>query len=863
MKLNLLYGIERPRPLICAGFLTTLIVNSVGWDLKLLTSLKTPLEYQVYKTKHNVITTKQGYLKDLSQKWKYPAVKNLDHHLSQISDERHCLITLDNIQGINLYLTENPVLLRKPVPLILRDNLVGNGLHYPILSGVDTTSFENFSLPRDSLSAECPLSKFLSGFDSHVSKRYNDVCLMLKVSKYFLHARPSNCRIHVTIFPSAFFVRGIWLLPKQTSLEISKSVFPTTVPRIVTLIHLNATRISLPTLMLWVGGAICQEDCPSYRFRLPVNHIKLSRQVTIEESQTYIFTLMPVVKEKISRLSRSVGNIIELVILRLCMTCPMPGTDKLGTSISRDVVSTWDTNEAKRLAYPSPDTQQVWKFEDTSHENNLLAIMMHQIEVEECEWKNIKHLTSQSLSSNLTLMDKLAFAHGDLWKSVMKNFTVFYRGTKRLRLHSSCSNLYDESDFDVIINLSQVPYIRSLYIFPYYIQDKRSSLRFIGCGTKGLTAIQFAELTNVFCGSVWCAILICIFSVSFFLAHIQKPRMHTLTGTLTSVLKVLVEQGNPFPPSLTNDRNLQICLACFLLASIILNNGYKNTNVYNMVTPRKPIVYEHLSDLLQDDFSIYMRSISVRHMSFLEYFNRSGKTGDLNEIVQARERSYYLLESEILSRLENYRKVAQPGSNDVEDPTIVKAGVKDVVKYHPSVLELYEKELPSYAVLQLQLQLSSVYKSIQVEENLILRGAIKECKKSAVILPDQVCGEYLEVLRNEDKVLNIFVGKEYYSDIDWMYQVKGFIPPYLITRFNAASHSGIFEWWMELMTEKYSHIPTENFVKPASMDGNVVVIFVVWTCGTVLAAFTFSIELYKYLVLSVLKKLSIYRESKN
>lgn len=56
-------------------------------------------------------------------------------------------------------------------------------------------------------------------------------------------------------------------------------------------------------------------------------------------------------------------------------------------------------------------------------------------------------------------------------------------------------------------------------------------------------------------------------------------------------------------------------VAMFLLAGIILSNAYKNTNVYNMVIPRKTILYKEFAELVYGGFTLYTRSHLIRVVS--------------------------------------------------------------------------------------------------------------------------------------------------------------------------------------------------------------------------------------------------------
>lgn len=44
-----------------------------------------------------------------------------------------------------------------------------------------------------------------------------------------------------------------------------------------------------------------------------------------------------------------------------------------------------------------------------------------------------------------------------------------------------------------------------------------------------------------------------------------------------------------------------------LLMGIVITNAHKNSNVYNMVIPRRAILYHYFNELIRDKFVIYSR----------------------------------------------------------------------------------------------------------------------------------------------------------------------------------------------------------------------------------------------------------------
>lgn len=60
---------------------------------------------------------------------------------------------------------------------------------------------------------------------------------------------------------------------------------------------------------------------------------------------------------------------------------------------------------------------------------------------------------------------------------------------------------------------------------------------------------------------------------------------------------------------MANARGLRLSIGLFLLVAIVINNAYKNTNVYNMIAPRNSTPYRFLHEILADKFDAYTRAM--------------------------------------------------------------------------------------------------------------------------------------------------------------------------------------------------------------------------------------------------------------
>lgn len=179
-----------------------------------------------------------------------------------------------------------------------------------------------------------------------------------------------------------------------------------------------------------------------------------------------------------------------------------------------------------------------------------------------------------AISSGSSAIDMVAISHASVWKSVIKNYTLAYTHEQGECKVMATANFY--------IKMFAGSYDKSLYTFGNYPTDTLTGLRIIGCGRQGLSLLAFSELVSIFDIFIWLEIAAIISLVPVWIKLLWLKT--SITANIISVLKVILEQGNPFPGSVVNKFRLRCLLVLLLLMGSIISNAYKNTNVYNMVS---------------------------------------------------------------------------------------------------------------------------------------------------------------------------------------------------------------------------------------------------------------------------------------
>lgn len=128
---------------------------------------------------------------------------------------------------------------------------------------------------------------------------------------------------------------------------------------------------------------------------------------------------------------------------------------------------------------------------------------------------------------------------------------------------------------------------------------------------------------------------------------------------------------------------------------------------------------------------------------------------------------------------------------------------------------------------------------------------LKRCSsKSAWIVPTYVGKKFVWALYNENSYAH--VGSQSFNVEKIRLVISGMVPIQVIKNFAAALESGILEWLQNLISmHSLSNIkPDSSLVKP-SMKGNIIVLFVIWTSGMIVASIISVVEMYKLIYLFI------------
>lgn len=391
----------------------------------------------------------------------------------------------------------------------------------------------------------------------------------------------------------------------------------------------------------------------------------------------------------------------------------------------------------------------------------------------------------------------------------------------------------------------------SATLYPAVVTSVYNDLKFVTSGYRGSEQISFVALLDAFDKYVW--FLLVAYACSLIIAFrklLSTAQNFTISESVWVPVKILLEQGNPFPEILMNNLRYKSVAGVLLLMGIVLSNAYKNTNVYKMIIPRNPVPYRYLRELISDNITIQTRSLhgfySIYHGSWIDrnlefqvarsdqhYLtytlplefngkNISGLFGRTSEVFDLRD---VARNARILNLDKNFNLLFSVSSL----MPFTETYFRDVVKGIDS--NVSKQEFPQVYINQFyQMELKS------------LSHFLKH-KKGAVLLPSYLAFKFMKNLEKEGQA-NIYQGVETFYEGSIAVVLQGLIPQYLVQRAKSAGRCGLWSRWESLFRKRFSWNGERKSepLKTPDMDGNVVIIFILLFSGLGVAFVCFGAE---------------------
>lgn len=796
-----------------------------SWKLSSLKTFSYSNEHGVYSTER-VTEIRRKYLQEEDTKWTRPSIANLNEYVAAVSGNLNCFIVVDNFQNINVNHENIPIILRYPQPFVQTYALDG-WKYWRLVLGTSFIGSLNISDTNTRKNFPCSLPKYLIGLNPKRSVEdffLKHLCLVLDNVEYFLHAKPTSCYTHFGLFPPQYIGTFQYQLvyPEMFSFVFERGLphlyLPSTISPINTMVQYQQSNQELAVdsdiIMKWMEG---------------------SKLVVLGYQQASIFVALQVDPPAFQKhWLLTCAYIKSAIVFKICYHCRHENGKDYGT-LTQTKLETFNLSVVARHAFPTAAENMVWYIPVAEDDTAPMRAMMKYSRT--CKPNERYRKFWSIISSKSSSLDKVAIAHSSVWKSIMKNYTVAHACDKEERKNKGRALF--------AINVVESHYDKSLFVFPNYPIHTLTDLRFIGCGTQGWSLLAFSELVSVFDIFIWLGIATTITLVPI---SIKVLWLETnIAANIISVLKAILEQNDPFPGRVVNKFRLRCLLIPLLLMGAIISNAYKNTNVYKMVSPRKPVLYEYFNELMRDNFHVYTRSMLLFwHPENFTIFKNS------LDVFVHKFPVYAVTETEVANGELQGLDLNETGSH--EDSLLQKHGVMDAATLQPNVKSKFSRFL--HAIITSTNENKTVdyyskivaieeqYPRLQLIEEAELTRAVERCQRTAVILPEYMCLEVRRSLKQKRKSPYIFIGKESYTNQDWTFSLDGLVPFHVVKRIQGIAQSGIWQWWMQLLGENSVLGATEGQpAEAATMKGNIVVVFVLWACCVTLAIASILLEI--------------------
>lgn len=736
---------------------------------------------------------------------------------------QNCLILLDNFENVNVLQTEfRPILLRSPTSK--EYDVVSNVYYQPSTKKMLVWFMKNSGKISENATSSnnCTLSKFLvsePNKDVHSSISY--YCIDINSTLFTTKSKPWNCVAHLALYPPLDLKEGLSFPPilhNNPCPFINKFKSGSSISRTLEIMAVDTGIPATPNIWwdrLYHTRAM-REAHPLQQFYFIV-HIKrtpehfgvgtlLFQSIQILEiSHTFKVTEFPTPQVSLKQIQ--FGDLFSLNKIQ---------------SISDEVTA-----------------QVVWHIPDSTQLGVSARIKI-------CgNYLSHYPIKSTNLVNSLDLMNEKVdhgFAH--VWTLIMGNFSFQLNNdqctsdgiTKNYKIYQ------DENAMHVYLHERVFSNLNNSFANPFIIEKAHNSLKFVACGERDRQTIGIHEFASAYDAIVWLLIFICGLTLAGVMTCLNNFNLFLFSFNVTLSVKVLLEQGSPYPASILKAGRIQIVAGIFLFTGVILSNGYKNTNVYKMTTPRKLVLYQKFVELVQDKFEIFSRSSSS-----VGYFHDLDRPIDFSDLQMLQQQLNVVnngnvrVTSEVLQVSLNSRIRSRPLDLVLESSRL-----------HPKVKMIYSEVVQQG---KLDIRIRGDYTSTTEDvtnfksrfyrtETDLLLNLLEKCDKTAIVMPQQKCRE-LARMTTRKTYKPVSVGVESYNNVTTMFTLTGIIPSGVIRRMRRIYESGIWTWWSYIYQGHHtSNIASSQILKKKpGMAGNIRRIFHLLAGGFQAAAVIFILEI--------------------
>lgn len=756
---------------------------------------------------------------------------------------KHCYVHITSVANFHIQATPSvPVTIRQ---LDVTQMLVPNPRASYNTSNWKLKGLQDSVMHKNQLEGRtlrCSISpKFYRGVIAH-SPETSALCTKLSYKNLVMHGRSWNCRVEIVLFRPKFWPKlsskmknvmlisypSVWDFGGDKNSDVRKA-FPSETPVVSMLIYLTDH---------------------SDDFMLSGFYNLLSSQppfIAIQKTVNFIYLLLQL--ESYYNCTEG-GSIVGAFSYITALDVVLPSERDFSSLTSSSIsLSQWSLLGSKLF--------QSNKIIDWNLLNRYTGIYVGDIP----GW--YYDMCTRSWLTPLNILDKISvqtYLSEKLLCGVVHAWSLL--------LNSSYLNQRKNQSASLKLSVATAIRLERFKYFPIMWDIDMLAIRILSCGQGTQSPLAFGDLIHVFDHYTWIAVvatfaIVLIFKCIFVKIMLslsfnqtvnlpqQKSAFAKVQNDVFVLLKIFLEQNGLSGELENTGFGWKTVSGIFLLTCVVLSNAYKNTNVYNMMTPRVSQPFETIDQLIENGFKLFTRGLPTKprfedpevkrilksklnrsQHSIWSLEHRRNKTFVLSEVLELTEALKSDWPQSTFSRSENhtFSVLVDNFHMHTQSISILKETVRAQKKFNWEELATnYRVEAPSYMQFQKRR----------------FRQMVIDCDQLAIILPTFLCQSAKNLRRNYAGEGMVGIGKESIFSIGIGIAFSGVISRKLLKRIWSFEESSIWKHWEMLIagskTFSNEH-PRSHPVRP-TMQGNIVVIFSVWLAGLSLALPIFMLEL--------------------
>lgn len=749
-------------------------------------------------------------------------------------NSKSCLTVLDFYREATISKLTKPVIIRKPVPAIM---IITTNHEYirPIWVPINQEIFI-----ASGAQLECQKTSLFSGILSLV--RETDYCLFLDFFKFVSKSKPWTCQIHVSLFQPV------------ANLKPEKGGFCLTHPRVFEYVGIfSGFKHRVPSIMpgniIKVHNGALEDSDKLFLYEWSQSKGNCdpgaqNRDLWVSNDLWFFINLKtnPIFKSLL--LPKHIYSVKSTFLFRVCPSC---SKRLVSLEISKNEINEILSTNRTLLNKLTLCENNLWEIKGSR--NEMASVKFYQ-SLLQCSLAKFSRNGPFFKNSKVSPADQIEISHAVLWTSIWKNYTyVSGRGNICSSGISKSVSIQYTKSLQHGLQITYKKYSGLVYSqSPLSLEDNIESLKFVSCISDDNSVLLFGMLYNIYDKYIWLSILICLIAI-LTIVFIKTGQILYALNVTEGMIGLAIEQGSLILDKVSKFSSLRICLSAFYLTFIVLSNAYKSQNVYYIVSPRQQVPYETFEQLINDKFTIYSRGFRPKFTAMkntdqndsFQIISKLDTKHSLRLMIPSFGRATVYSDAYGL-KLAYYSKISLP---------LAESKIIGNTSLHPDVIQITKK------LGQILFKHFNNSKAKEVngtfygnkfrelyfeKERNALFAHLSLCKKAALVLPAFEGIAFARKLKG--KKLSVDVGKETFFKLYHTFKLKGNIAPVIIQRIQSVRQSGLFEWWSMILGRStlMRNGRSENKLVRPTMDGNILVIFVVLFVGLLAAVIVLSIE---------------------